>query len=88
MFAVILAHFLQLPFVVDKRGVDADTLCSSCSVILSMGCGVLNVEAAELVGARCTGRLTSCGSLSSYVIASTIRVLIISITVVDIIADL
>jgi hypothetical protein len=33
----------------DTRGVDADTLCSSCSVIFSLGCGVLDVEAVELV---------------------------------------
>jgi hypothetical protein len=51
MFAVIPTHFLQLPFVVDTRGVDVDTLCSSCSFILFVGCGKLDVEAAPPVGA-------------------------------------
>jgi hypothetical protein len=88
MSAVILAHFLQLPFVVDKRGVDADTLCSSCSVILSVGCGVLDVEVAKPVGARCTSRLMSRGILASSVIVVAIRVLALSIAVADIIADL
>jgi hypothetical protein len=58
MSTVIPAHFLRLPFVVDTWGADADPLCSSCSVILSTGCGVHDVEA---VGAQCTSRLTSCG---------------------------
>jgi hypothetical protein len=51
MSAVIPAHFLRLPFVVDIGGADADTLCSSCSVILSTGCGVFDVEAGKSVGA-------------------------------------
>jgi hypothetical protein len=88
MSAVIHAHLLQMPFVVDTGGADVDTLCSSCLVILSAGCEVLDVEAAEPVGARCTGRLTSCGILSCFVIAFVIRVLTLSIAVVDIIADL
>jgi hypothetical protein len=74
--------------VVDIGGADADTLCSSCSVILSTGCGVLDVEAAEAVGVRCTSRLTSCGILSSSVIAVAIRVLALCIAVADIIANL
>jgi hypothetical protein len=85
MSTVIPAHFLWLPFVVDTGGADTDTLHSSCSVILSARCGVLDVEVA---GARCTGRLTLCGILSSSVIAATIRVLTLSIAVADIIADL
>jgi hypothetical protein len=88
MSVVILAHFLRLPFVVDTGGVDADTLCSSCPVILSAGCGVLDVEATELVGARCTSRLMSCGILSSSIIAAVIRVLALYIAVTDIIVDL
>jgi hypothetical protein len=36
MSAVIPAHFLRLPFVVDTWGADDDILCSSYSVILSM----------------------------------------------------
>jgi hypothetical protein len=51
MSAVIPAHFLRLPLMVDIGGADVDTLHSSCSLILSAGCGVLDVEAAELVGA-------------------------------------
>jgi hypothetical protein len=88
MSVVIPARFLRLPFVVDTEGVDDDTLCSSCSVILSVGCGVLDDEAAKIVGARCTGRLMSCGILSSFVIVVAIRVLHLSIAVADIIADL
>jgi hypothetical protein len=88
MSAVIPAHFLWLPFMLDIWGADADTLHSSCSVILSAGRGVLDVEAAEPVEARCTGRLTSWGILSCSVIADVIRVLTLSIAVVDIIADL
>jgi hypothetical protein len=68
-------------------GAEADTLYSSCLVILSAGYGVLDVEAA-VAGARCTGRLTSCGILSSSVIATAIRVLSLSIAVADIITDL
>jgi hypothetical protein len=71
MSAIILAYFLRLPFVVDTGGAEADTLCSSCSVILSAGHGVLDVEAAG--GAQCTDRLTSCGILSSSVIAACCR---------------
>jgi hypothetical protein len=52
----------------------------------SWAVGVLDVEAA--VGARCTGRLTSCGILSSFVIASVIRFLTLFIAVGDIIANL
>jgi hypothetical protein len=88
MSAVIHAHFLQLPFVVDTGGVDADTLCSSCSVSLSTGCGVLDVEAAKPVGAQCTGRLMSWSILSSFVITTVIRVLDLSIAVAGIIVDL
>jgi hypothetical protein len=69
------------------RGADIDTLCSSCSAILSAGHGVLDVEALELVGARCTGRLTWCDILSSSVIIAAIRVLTLSIVVADIIAN-
>jgi hypothetical protein len=50
MSAVIPTYFLCMPFVVDTEGAYVDTLCSSYSVILSTGCGVLNVEAAEPVG--------------------------------------
>jgi hypothetical protein len=60
--------------VVDTGGVDADTLHSSCSIILSAECGVLDVEPAELVGARCTVRLMSWGILSSSIIVVAIRV--------------
>jgi hypothetical protein len=59
MSAVIFAHFLRCLFVVDTGGADADILHSYFSLILSVGCRVLDVEAAELVGARRTGRLTS-----------------------------
>jgi hypothetical protein len=75
MPAVIPAHFLWLPFMVDTGGADIDTLHSSCSAILFAGHGVLDVEAVELVGARCTGRLMWCGVLSSFVITVAIRVL-------------
>jgi hypothetical protein len=51
MSVVIPAHFLRLPFVVDTRGANANALCSSCSIILVVCCGVLDVEAAEAVGA-------------------------------------
>jgi hypothetical protein len=51
MSTAIPAHFLRLPFVVDTWGADADTLHSSCSIILSACYGVLDVEAAEVVGA-------------------------------------
>jgi hypothetical protein len=51
MLTVIPTHVLWLPFVVNAGGADADTLCSSCSVILTAGCGVLHVEATEPVGA-------------------------------------
>jgi hypothetical protein len=74
--------------VVDTGGADVDTLHSSCLVILSAGCGVLDIEAAQPVGAQCTGRLTSLGILSSFVIAVAIRVLVIFIVVADIIANL
>jgi hypothetical protein len=72
-------------FAATFLGADTDTLCSSCSVILSVGCGVLDVGA---VGARCSGRLITCGILSSSIIAYAIRVLALSIAVADIIADL
>jgi hypothetical protein len=49
---------------------------------------VLDVEAAVAVGTRCTDKLTSCGILSSFVIAAMIRVLALSIAVADIIDDL
>jgi hypothetical protein len=88
MSTAIPAHFLRLPFVVDTGGADADTLHSSCSIILSACYGVLDVEAAEVVGARCTGRLTSCGILSSSIIAAAIRVLTLPIAVTCIIANL
>jgi hypothetical protein len=51
MSTVIPAHFLLLAFVVDTGGADTNILHSCCSVILSAGCGVLDVEAAEPVGA-------------------------------------
>jgi hypothetical protein len=81
MSAVIFAHFLRCLFVVDTGGADVDILHSSFSLILSVGCRVLDVEAAELVGARRTGRLTSWVILSSSIIAATIRVLDLSIAV-------
>jgi hypothetical protein len=85
MSVIIFAYFLWMPFVVDTRGAVADTLCSSCFVILFAVCGVLDVEAA---GARCTGRLTPCGILSSSVIAAGIRVLALFIEIADIIVVL
>jgi hypothetical protein len=88
MSAIIPAYFLRLPFVVDTKGVEADTLCSSYSVIPSVGCGVLDVEATAVVGARYTSRLTSCIILSSSIIAAMIRVLALSIAVADSIVDL
>jgi hypothetical protein len=45
MSTVIPAHFLRLPFVVNTGGENTNTFHSSCSVILSTGCGVLDVEA-------------------------------------------
>jgi hypothetical protein len=87
MSVITPAYFLRLPFVVDTGGAEADTLCSSFSVNLFMGCGVLDVEAAA-AGARCTGRLTLCGILSSSVIASVIIFLTLFIVVGDIIANL